>query len=91
MLKTILIMVVDDVAICAHRRKMPDDGNLAALGCTECYEQQGPWIYICDLIQHGIFENDIRTIVECPHCHYQYFFQYMTPTYEIVEENGNDA
>jgi hypothetical protein len=90
MLKTTLIMVVDGIAICATRRKMPDDGNIESQGCTVCYEQRGPWIYICDLTQHGMFEDDTRTVVECPHCHSQFFFQYMIPAYDvIVDEDGS--
>lgn len=88
MRKTILIMVVDDKAICAHRRIMPEDGNIAGQGCTECYEQSLPWIYLCDLTQHGMFEDDIRTVVECPNCHAQFFFQYMVPVYDVVTTIG---
>lgn len=92
MSKNILIMVIDDKAVCAHRRKMPDNGNLESEGCTECYEQKGPWIYVCDLTQHGMWEDDVRTVVECQNCHAQYFFQYLVPTYDVVisEEIEND-
>jgi len=88
MLKTVLIMVVDDKAICAHRRPMPENGNLASVGCTECYNQQLPWTYLCDLTQHGMWEDDVRTVVECPHCHSQFFFQYMVPTYDVETEKA---
>lgn len=90
MLKNILIMVVDDRAVCAHRRVMPDTGNLESVGCTECYESHAPWIYICDLTQHGMWEEDVRTVVECPNCHAQFFFQYMIPSYEVTTEADND-
>lgn len=90
MLKNALIMVVDDVAVCATRRRLDDGAYPAAYGCTTCTDPKSEWIYLFDLTQHGMFEDEVRTVVECSHCHAQFFFQYMIPSYDVIPEADND-
>lgn len=86
MLKNILIMVVDNRAVCAKRRHLDDNASPEDYGCIECFDSKSEWIYLFDLTQHGLWENDVRTVVECSHCHAQFFFQYAVPIYEINHE-----
>lgn len=90
MLKNTLIMVVDNVAVCAHRRRLDDGASPAAYGCTNCLDNKSEWIYLFDLTQHGMFEDDVRTVVECSHCHQQFFFEYMVPAYNVIQEEGDN-
>lgn len=86
MLKTILIMVVDGVAISATRIRLDDGASPEDYRCTTCADPKSSWVYLCDLIQHGMFEDKTKTVVECNHCHSQFFFEYMVPSYDVIPE-----
>lgn len=84
MLKNTLIMVVDDKAVCAYKRRLDDGATPDDYGCTNCWEAKYQWTYLFDLTQMGMWEDDVRTVVECPNCHAQFFFQYTVARYEVL-------
>lgn len=92
MLKNTLIMVVDGIAICATRRRLDDGRTLFDYGCTTCLDSKSQWLLICDLTQHGMFEDKVKTVVECNCCHSQFFFEYMVATFAVtVGGDGDDS